>query len=81
MQSLQVTSYLLQNAFVSTLFSNTLILCSSIRMLLSQWLCFVVSIPALSSIQSVYAAQPVVLQPSTEEVLFSIFVFDTNYSE
>ena len=36
MQSLPVTSHLLQNAFLITLFSNTLILCSSIRVLLSQ---------------------------------------------
>jgi hypothetical protein len=35
----------------------------------------------LSSIQIVYAAQPVVLQLSTEEVLFSIFVMDTSYLE
>ena len=81
MQSLSVTSHLVQNAFLSTLFSNTLILCSSIRVLLSQCLCFVVCITALSSIQIVYAPQPVVLQLSTEEVLFSIFVTDTSYLE
>ena len=36
MQSVPVTSHLLQNTFLSTLFSNTLVLCSSIRMPLSQ---------------------------------------------
>lgn len=81
MQSLPVTSHLVQNVFLSTLFSDTLILCSSIRVLLSQWFWFVASIPALSSIQNVYAAQPVVLHLSTEEALFSIFVVDTIFSE